>query len=220
MGNENSEGKRYTPGQIMETTQTLLLLQNQMMSAPPRFLRVRDLKSWHQQLATPLGVKVGEWRTTPMTFGSFEGTAAPEIQGKIRKAYRRANIALYEIQSESLSSQLRLKRVIEISAYVHARLIRMQPFEDGNGRAARLVLSGMFVAEGFDPPDLTKLERTPYLTALNRYNNLGQDRIDCPALQLLRALLTRLLWTECLLHWYKLPRALQGSWSRNWACSL
>lgn len=82
---------------------------------------------------------------------------------------------------------------MRVSAYVHARLIKIHPFEDGNGRVSRLVLQAMFLGAGFDPPDLQSLARLPYVSALNKYNSYGTDDLYCPRLGTLNRLLLELL---------------------------
>lgn len=192
MGNENPDGSLYAPEQVEETTRALLRLHTELFDAPPRYLRTRVLKDWHAQIAAPLGVQAGEWREGPITFGSYEGAPAHEIGPLVRRAFRRANVELYEVYAVA-DPAWRLERLVRVSAYVHARLIKIHPFEDGNGRVARLVLTGMFLGAQEDPPDLTGLQRGTYLAALNRYNHAGTDRLECRELQPLIRVLLELL---------------------------
>lgn len=191
MADENPGGKKFAPERVEATTQALLLLHEQLFASPPARLQVSDLLAWHAVLAAPLGVRAGVWRAGEITFGSYYGFPPTAIDAAVRGTYARANEHL-----DSLSfwpEEDRLAGVVAVSAYVHARLIRIHPFEDGNGRVSRLVLTGQFLTAGFDPPDFSRLSRTAYVTALNKYNHLGTDDLFCAALEPLKLVIFDLL---------------------------
>ncbi len=58
-------------------------------------------------------------------------------------------------------------------ADVHARLERIHPFRDGNGRVGRLATNLLLVRHGYPPAVVYKRDRTRYLNALRR-----ADRAD------------------------------------------
>jgi Fic/DOC family len=53
-------------------------------------------------------------------------------------------------------------------ARLHARLERIHPFLDGNGRTGRLVLNLLLVRLGYPPAIIYKRDRSRYLAALRR----------------------------------------------------
>lgn len=53
-------------------------------------------------------------------------------------------------------------------ADLHARLERIHPFRDGNGRTGRLATNLLLVRHGYPPAVIFKRERTAYLNALKR----------------------------------------------------
>ena len=53
-------------------------------------------------------------------------------------------------------------------ADLHARLERIHPFRDGNGRTGRLAMNLLLVRHGYPPAVIYKRSRTPYLNALRR----------------------------------------------------
>jgi Fic family protein len=57
-------------------------------------------------------------------------------------------------------------QTIENLAALHARLERIHPFRDGNGRVGRLILNLLLVRHGAPPAILYKSNRTMYLRAL------------------------------------------------------
>lgn len=58
-------------------------------------------------------------------------------------------------------------------AEAHARLERIHPFLDGNGRAGRLALNLMLVRSGYPPALIHKTDRMKYLKALRRVDRDG-----------------------------------------------
>ena len=62
----------------------------------------------------------------------------------------------------------------EALATLHARLERIHPFLDGNGRAGRLVLNLLLVRLGYPPAIIYKRDRVRYLAALRRADQ-GDD---------------------------------------------
>lgn len=191
MGDTQTRSSAAAPEEIHSTTRALALLHKQLFAAPPEALTVDDLLAWHAALGRALGVQAGTWRSGDVTFGSYFGYAPATIDAAVRSTYARANEHLAYLQY--LDPADRLEGTVMVSAYVHARLIRIHPFEDGNGRISRLVLTGQFLTAGFPPPDLGRLSRTTYLTALNRYNHQGTDDLYCPALDMLKKVILDIL---------------------------
>lgn len=57
---------------------------------------------------------------------------------------------------------------IELGAVFHYRYIRIHPFEDGNGRIARLLLNYILTRHGYPMVVVKSKDKSTYLTALNR----------------------------------------------------
>ncbi len=58
---------------------------------------------------------------------------------------------------------------IELAAYTHAEFVKIHPFEDGNGRIARLIMNYQFMTAGFLPVSIAKENRLLYFEALEEY---------------------------------------------------
>ena len=60
--------------------------------------------------------------------------------------------------------------VIEKAAWLHAELVRIHPFQDGNGRTARLVMNYHLMANGYPPTTIKVNNRERYFAALEEYS--------------------------------------------------
>ena len=62
---------------------------------------------------------------------------------------------------------------IELASYVHADFVRIHPFQDGNGRTARLLLNFMLMKAGYQPVIIEAKDRPIYYESLNDYAVTG-----------------------------------------------
>ncbi len=58
---------------------------------------------------------------------------------------------------------------IELAAFTHAEFVRIHPFQDGNGRTARLLMNYQLMRHGFLPISVAKENRLEYYNALESY---------------------------------------------------
>ncbi len=74
---------------------------------------------------------------------------------------------------------------IEIAALFHYKFVRIHPFDDGNGRIARLIMNYILMRNGYPPVIIKSSEKNKYLFALHRAD-VGDERsfIDYVASQL------------------------------------
>ena len=75
-------------------------------------------------------------------------------------------IADFEAKKSDLNS-------IELAAFVHAEFVRIHPFQDGNGRTARLLLNFMLMKAGYQPVIIEAKDRPVYYESLNDYAVTG-----------------------------------------------
>lgn len=78
----------------------------------------------------------------------------------------RNNMKWFMADFESKKSDL---NAIELASYVHAEFVRIHPFQDGNGRTARLLLNFMLMKAGYQPVIVEAKDRPIYYESLNEY---------------------------------------------------
>ncbi len=62
---------------------------------------------------------------------------------------------------------------IELAAYTHTEFVRIHPFEDGNGRTARLIMNYQLMISDFLPISIRKEDRLHYFETLEQYASDG-----------------------------------------------
>src|SRR3989344_6080799 len=62
---------------------------------------------------------------------------------------------------------------LALAAWTHWKLVRIHPFQDGNGRTARLVMNFILKKNGYAMIDIKTKEKQSYFKALEKcnYNN-------------------------------------------------
>lgn len=62
---------------------------------------------------------------------------------------------------------------IELASFVHAQFVKIHPFQDGNGRCARLLLNYVLMANGFKALIIEASDRPRYYESLDKYASTG-----------------------------------------------
>ena len=81
-------------------------------------------------------------------------------------------------------------RALTVAAYLHAVLVDIHPFADGNGRVARLLMNMVLLSMGHPPVVIREQDRMAYYGALDAFHDEGD-------LEPFR----QFLMTECLITW-------------------
>lgn len=68
---------------------------------------------------------------------------------------------------------------IELASYVHAEFVRIHPFQDGNGRTARLLLNFMLMKADYQPVIIEAKDRPIYYESLNDFAVTGNLESFC-----------------------------------------
>lgn len=82
----------------------------------------------------------------------------------------RNNMKWFIADFEAKKSDL---NAIELAAFVHAEFVRIHPFQDGNGRTARLLLNFMLMKAGYQSVIIEAKDRPVYYESLNDYAVTG-----------------------------------------------
>src|SRR3989344_6152642 len=178
--NSNSiEGSTLTPKEV-----ELLLKENiapnkpledvlEAKNAEKTLNFVKDVK---EELREELFLKVHEMyfkETKPFIAGKYK-TAQNRLTGSAFETtppkLLQTDMKLYFKEYEKLKKEL---HPLELAAWAHWRLARIHPFQDGNGRTARIIMNFILHRNGYAMIDIKTKEKQQYFSALEKchYNN-------------------------------------------------
>ena len=75
--------------------------------------------------------------------------------------------------SEDLKSKWTNEHPVCLAAYAHQRLVDIHPFEDGNGRTARLLMNLILINKGYQIISIPPVLRQEYITVITKGRRSG-----------------------------------------------
>lgn len=130
---------------------------------------------WHQQLFNGVRDHAGRYRTADygedrLTFGPHRSAARADVPLELVKHVQLAKNLLDQLLAleHRLEPSLFVREIIKAALYIHAELIRIHPFRDGNGRIARLSIT-YFLCKFNLPPIVFEVLQHEYIDSLNLY---------------------------------------------------
>lgn len=169
MGHTGSDGRPFTPQEQERLQQALLSVTRQVAASPPSMLSEAELQAWHATLCAGIeAMQPGRYRQAEITFGSFLGTAPRLIPREMAALLKQHHERLSSLEERQQAGEDLAQAVLHHATWLHAELIRIHPYWDGNGRLARLVQA--WLCWRFDQPVPIYTNRARYLAALNRYH--------------------------------------------------
>jgi len=112
-------------------------------------------------------VRVPGWGSEHKTFGPNRSVHRSETMAQLEASMERARRMVASVL-ENPDAPDRDQHALHIAVWGHAEVIRIHPFEDGNGRTSRLLLDSMLVTMGLQPIPLETAKET-YFDCLNHY---------------------------------------------------
>lgn len=94
------------------------------------------------------------------------GAAPEEVPGLVK--------ALAAEVQEAMLSESAEKNALTIAAYLHAQLVDIHPFADGNGRTARLLMNYVLLKLNGAPCTISADDRLAYFGALDAFHQEGE----------------------------------------------
>jgi len=102
-----------------------------------------------------------------LTYGPNKSARRDEVLAKLADVLKRGRESMASFARNSEDPEYE-RKAIHLAAWVHAEIIRIHPFEDGNGRVSRLVMSCVLVSLGLRPIPV-EATRREYVECLNTY---------------------------------------------------
>ena len=136
-------------------SQALQLAQDQAIDriASDRRFTAADIQQLHRLWLAPIYSWAGEYRTVDLSKGDFRFANAAQIP-RLMKELEQGALAAH---TPCLARDQDTNRLAHSLAVVHAELILIHPFRDGNGRVARLLALLMGLQAGLPPLDFSPM---------------------------------------------------------------
>ena len=146
------------------------LMFNKMLETIDQPLSQELIKQFHYELKSGVfedranGYAIGDYKKRPNIVGMYETvlpSKVPEEMGKLLSWYSSQDVTL------------------EILAEFHVRYESIHPFQDGNGRTGRMILSRECLRHNLSPLIIEDAHRPEYLEALKEYRENGSVAKMC-----------------------------------------
>ena len=130
------------------------------------------LQFFHAQLFAEVRDHAGRCRnssfgTEHLTFGPNRSVHRSAVPQKLRDTFEKCRREL-RVLTDAQQAEDYEERAIWLAVWTHAEIIRIHPFEDGNGRSSRLMMSHLLIETGLRPIPIEACKQE-YNDALNRY---------------------------------------------------
>ncbi len=184
MGDTAPDGTLYTENERARFNAALSDLTAQIVLEPDREFSIFLLRTWHGIVSKDVQKMLpGVLRTSqPTVFGSFRACLPHMVEERLRHLVVRVKRTVESLDqhvAENGLDERGLDYLINESSYLHAELISIHPFMDGNGRMARLCQVWMLSRFGVVAlPEFN--DRDTYLAAINKFHT--SDRKDYQSL--------------------------------------
>jgi len=116
-------------------------------------------------------IRSPEFGSESLTFGpnrSVQRSAVPAELDKVMKTTRHS-LRSFDENPEAEEYEI---GAIRLGAWLHAEIVRIHPFEDGNGRSSRLMLNWVLLRLGMQPV-VFEAVKEEYRDCLNHYYRSG-----------------------------------------------
>jgi Fic family protein len=130
------------------------------------------LLGFHQRLFDGIREHAGRVRSAHygsewLSFGPHRSHHRDDVPGNLSGVFDQATPLLRRLRSEPDLDDFE-DAAIKVAVWLHAKIVRIHPFEDGNGRTARAMMNHVLVLLGLRPL-IWETVRREYLDALNHF---------------------------------------------------
>ena len=170
----SDSSRTYTEAEEHRLTENLVSLLGNVHGGAysSRTLCLELVCELHEQIFTGVRDFAGQYRSKGrgserLRFGQNWSETRDRVQELMEISLRRAQVDRGELLQGPPNA--RLRRGFELAVLLHAEVVRIHPFEDGNGRTSRALLSVVLMSLGI-PPMPAEIPKQEYIDCLNVYH--------------------------------------------------
>lgn len=177
--------RQYTAEEDRQLAQNLraLLIELHRGDWLSREIGHGSLRQIHERLFAGVRSHAGRYRSDILgsdylVFGPNRSEHRDRVEEALGEAFAKAGTSLASIEANPAALEYE-ESAIHLAAWIHAEIIRIHPFEDGNGRSSRAMMNHVLVRLGLRPiaVEATKDEYNQVLNAYHGARDL-QPLID------------------------------------------
>jgi len=151
--------------------------QGDWISAP---VSVANLCTLHRRVFGGVREHAGRhrnegWGAERLTFGPNRSTLRNQVAAELERAFDQARRSIASIHDNPNAPECEAASV-QVAVWLHAEIVRIHPFEDGNGRTSRLIMAQVLVQLGLRPIPIEAVKQE-YSAALNHYFRTRQIQL-------------------------------------------
>lgn len=188
-------GREYTPQENEQLTRHLKALLNGVQAGLFSEVPVDDrlLSALHRNIFQNVRDHAGRIRAAGkgserLTFGPHRSAGRDEVPSQLAEVWAAFDHLLRSLEASPDHPQYE-EASLRAAILLHADVIRIHPFEDGNGRTCRALMNVVLVRLGLRPI-LMEVPRQEYLACLNHYYAKDDSRmLELLAIELSAAVL-------------------------------
>src|SRR5262249_49063767 len=113
--------------------------------------------------------------TEHLSFGPNRSASNSEVPNAMLDLFDRLRPRLLALEAEPEADNFE-ERAFRLAVQAHADIVRIHPYQDGNGRCSRLFMNWILVRLGLRPIGF-EVVREEYLSCLNHYFRTDQPRL-------------------------------------------
>jgi Fic family protein len=166
--------RTYTPEEQSQLTLQLQTITRRVHAGElvGRPLDIALLRELHEALFRGVRDHAGRtrhrgWGSEYLTFGPNRSVSRDEAERELQAAFASAERELRMVREQRDDEGFELA-ALTLAVRAHAEIVRIHPFEDGNGRTARLCAGLLLVELGLRPVPIEAVKQE-YTEALNTY---------------------------------------------------
>ncbi len=166
--------RKYSPEEERGLTERLLELTRRVHAGEETFEAptIGLLLDLHRRLFTGIRGHAGKARgpgfgSERLAFGPNRSAHRDAVPGELEQVFESVRRSLRSFDANRGAERFEADAV-HLAVWAHAQIIRIHPFEDGNGRTSRLIMNGLLVRLGLRPIALEAC-KPEYTDALNLY---------------------------------------------------
>lgn len=170
----HGDHRDYTDAEKQQLTSNLVVVTGEIHGGQwnSRPVSTQTLFELHRRLFLNVRDHAGRprckgWGAEHLGFGPNRSHHRDDVGSALERVFEQARRSIRSLLDNTSDPQYE-HHAVHIAAWIHAKVIQIHPFEDGNGRSSRLLMAKVLVDLGMQPIPI-EATKQEYTNLLNNY---------------------------------------------------